>query len=148
MMKRHNINAVRTSHYPSDPRFYELCDVYGIYVIAENDLECHWFEQIAKKNENTIVLLSDNPDWEAHYLDRISRTVHRDKNHPSVIIWSLGNESGFGCNIEKMAQWVHSYDSTRPIHYERDREGKVVDITSSMYTSIEQLTELGKKRRY
>ncbi len=143
MMKQHNINAVRTSHYPSDPRFYDLCDVYGIYVIAENDLECHWFEQLAKTN--SVILLSDDPKWEAHYLDRISRTVHRDKNHPSVIIWSLGNESGFGCNIEKMAQWVRTYDTTRPIHYERDREGKVVDIISSMYTSIEQLIELGKR---
>lgn len=143
MMKRHNINTVRTSHYPSDPCFYELCDVYGIYVIAENDLECHWFEQLAKTN--SAILLSDDPRWESHYLDRITRTVHRDKNHPSVIIWSLGNESGFGCNIEKMARWVRSYDPTRPIHYERDREGKIVDIVSSMYTPIEQLIELGKK---
>jgi beta-galactosidase/evolved beta-galactosidase subunit alpha len=143
MMKQHNINAVRTSHYPSDPRFYDLCDVYGMYVIAENDLECHWFEQLAKTN--SVVLLSDDPKWEVYYLDRISRTVHRDKNHPSVIIWSLGNESGFGCNIEKMAQWLRTYDTTRPIHYERDREGKVVDIISSMYTPIEQLIELGKR---
>ncbi|MCX7795299.1 MAG: DUF4981 domain-containing protein [bacterium] len=143
MMKRHNINTVRTSHYPSDPRFYELCDRYGIYVIAENDLECHWFEQLAKTN--SAILPSDDPRWEPHYLDRIARTVHRDKNHSSVIIWSLGNESGFGCNIEKMSQWVHSYDPTRPVHYERDREGNTVDIISSMYTPIEQLIELGKR---
>ncbi|MBC7320768.1 DUF4981 domain-containing protein [bacterium] len=143
MMKRHNINTVRTSHYPSHPRFYELCDIYGVYVIAENDLECHWFEQLAKTN--SALLPSDDPKWTIHYLDRIARTVHRDKNHPSIIIWSLGNESGFGCNIEEMAQWVRSYDPTRPIHYERDREGKVVDIISSMYTPVEQLIELGKR---
>lgn len=142
LMKQHNINTVRTSHYPNDPRFYELCDEFGIYVIAENDLECHGFEIISQK-EN-ISIPSDDLKWEKHYLNRIKRTVHRDKNHCSIIIWSLGNESGMGINIQKMADLVRSIDFSRPIHYERDKEGKLVDIISSMYTPLEELIQLGK----
>lgn len=143
LMKQHNINAVRTSHYPDDPRFYELCDIYGIYVIDETDLECHGFEILSKWYGTTI--LSEDPEWKEAFLDRVERMVHRDKNHPSVIIWSLGNESGFGSNHKVMAEWVKSYDKTRPIHYERDREAEISDIVSSMYTPIDQLIELGKR---
>lgn len=143
IMKQHNINAVRTSHYPDDPRFYDLCDMYGIYVIDEADLECHGFETLSRLYGTKI--LSDDPEWKDAFLDRIERTVHRDKNHPSVIIWSLGNESGFGVNHKAMAEWVKSYDKTRPIHYERDRNGEVVDILSSMYTPIDQLIKLGQR---
>ncbi|AEH50262.1 glycoside hydrolase family 2 TIM barrel-domain containing protein [Pseudothermotoga thermarum] len=139
MMKKHNINAVRTSHYPNHPLFYDLCDLYGLYVIDEADLECHGFALVGKINK-----LSDDPTWEKAYLDRVERMVQRDKNHPSVIMWSLGNESGFGRNHEQMAKLCKSLDPTRPVHYEPDQQGKVVDILSTMYTHVEKLEELVK----
>lgn len=137
LMKRHNINAVRTSHYPNDPRFYDLCDEYGLYVMDETDLECHGFELLGN-----ISRISDDPDWKDAYVDRMVRMVERDKNHPSIIMWSMGNESGFGCNFEAMADWCRAKDPTRLIHYEEDREGKSVDVMSTMYTSVEKLAEL------
>ncbi|MCX7795337.1 MAG: beta-galactosidase subunit alpha [bacterium] len=139
LMKRHNINTVRTSHYPDDPRFYELCDKYGIYVIDETDLECHGFAFAGDINR-----ISNDPEWQEAYIDRIERTVHRDKNHPCVIFWSLGNESGFGINHEAMAEWCRKNDPTRLIHYERDTSAKVADVVSTMYTPVEKLEELGK----
>lgn len=140
MMKQHNINAVRTSHYPNDPRFYDLCDQYGLYVIDEADLECHGVELLGKPD-----LLSDDPEWMEAYLDRVRRMVERDKNHPSIIMWSLGNESGFGCNIEAMAAWCKEKDPTRLVHYEGDKDNKVTDVCSTMYTSVEKLVELAQK---
>lgn len=140
LMKRHNINAVRTSHYPNDPRFYDLCDIYGLYVIDEADLECHGFEAVG--DINTI---SNDPAWEKAYIDRIERMVNRDKNHPSIIMWSLGNESGFGCNHEAMAEWCHEADPSRLVHYEGDREAKVSDVVSTMYSSVEKMIEYGQK---
>ncbi|MCJ8011957.1 beta-galactosidase subunit alpha [Paenibacillus sp. KQZ6P-2] len=137
LMKRHNINAVRTSHYPNDPRFYDLCDEYGLYVMDETDLECHGFELLGN-----ISRISDDPAWKDAYVDRMVRMVERDKNHPSIIMWSMGNESGFGCNFEAMADWCRAKDPTRLIHYEEDREGKSVDVMSTMYTSVEKLAEL------
>ncbi len=139
MMKRHNINAVRTSHYPKHPFFYDLCDSYGLYVIDETDLECHGFALVGKIN-----LLSDDPAWCQAYLDRIERLVQRDKNHVSVIMWSLGNESGFGVNHEHMAMLCKQLDPTRLVHYEGDQQGKVVDVLSTMYTHVEKLEELVK----
>lgn len=139
LMKRHNINAVRTSHYPDDPRFYDLCDRYGIYVIDETDLECHGFAFAGDINR-----ISNDPEWQEAYIDRIERTVHRDKNHPCIIFWSLGNESGFGINHEAMAEWCRKNDTTRLIHYERDTSAKVADVVSTMYTPVEKLEELGK----
>lgn len=139
LMKRHNINAVRTSHYPDDPRFYDLCDRYGIYVIDETDLECHGFAFTGDINK-----ISNDPKWQPAYIDRIERTVHRDKNHPCVIFWSLGNESGFGINHEAMAEWCRKNDTTRLIHYERDISAKVADVVSTMYTPVDKLEELGK----
>jgi len=139
LMKRHNINAVRTSHYPDDPRFYDLCDRYGIYVIDETDLECHGFAFTGDINR-----ISNDPKWQPAYIDRIERTVHRDKNHPCVIFWSLGNESGFGINHEAMAEWCRKNDTTRLIHYERDISAKVADVVSTMYTPVDKLEELGK----
>lgn len=139
LMKQHNINAVRTSHYPNDPRFYELCDIYGLYVIAEADLECHGFEAIGKYD-----MITNDPKWESAYIDRAIRLVERDKNHPSIIMWSLGNESSFGCNFEAMSKWIHNRDKTRLVHYEEDREGKVVDVMSSMYSNYEKMEEFGK----
>ncbi|KIL42349.1 beta-D-galactosidase subunit alpha [Gordoniibacillus kamchatkensis] len=139
MMKRFNINAVRTAHYPNDPRFYELCDKYGLYVMEEADLETHGFELIGDANR-----LSDDPAWQEAYVDRIERMVMRDKNHPSVIMWSLGNESGFGCNHEAMAAWCRGYDKTRPVHYEGDKEAKACDVYSTMYSSHEKCIAFGE----
>src|SRR5215216_419393 len=100
LMKRHNLNAVRTSHYPPHPYFLELCDSYGLYVIDEADLECHGLGSARQP-----FFLSDDAEWRPAYLDRMKRMVERDKNHPCVILWSLGNESVFGANHEAMAAW-------------------------------------------
>jgi len=149
VMKQHNINTVRTSHYPNDPRWLDLCDHYGLYVIDEADVECHGFGIVNDLNQ-----ISDDPEWEAAYLDRAERMVERDKNHPSVIIWSLGNESGYGANHRAMADWVHRRDPTRLVHYEGatgwgNREGKpnqgVVDIVSVMYPKVEDVIAQGKR---
>ncbi|MDQ6419769.1 glycoside hydrolase family 2 TIM barrel-domain containing protein [Paenibacillus sp. LHD-117] len=140
MMKRHNINAVRTAHYPNDPRFYDLCDEYGLYVMDEADLECHGVELVDKPD-----MLSDDPAWEAAYVDRVARMVQRDKNHPSIIMWSLGNESGFGCNQRAMSAWVKANDPTRLVHYEGDREAEVCDVYSTMYSSVEKITGFGQR---
>jgi len=136
LMKRHNINAVRTSHYPNDPRWYELCDEYGIYVCDEANVECH-----AVTN-----LLSHDPRWAAAFLDRGLRMVERDKNHPSVIMWSLGNESGYGPNHDAMAGWMRRADPTRPIHYEgacgRGADSRhATDIICPMYPTVERIVE-------
>lgn len=140
LMKQHNMNAVRSSHYPNDTRWLDLCDRYGLYVIDEADLEthgCHFID-----NES---YLSEHPDWQPAYLDRARRMVERDKNHPSVIVWSLGNESGYGPNHDAMAAWVRQADPTRPIHYERAKDAPVVDIVSCMYPSLQALIEEGEK---
>ncbi|KMZ43610.1 MULTISPECIES: beta-galactosidase subunit alpha [Bacillales] len=139
MMKRHNINAVRTAHYPNDPRFYDLCDQYGLYVMDETDLETHGFQLTGN-----ISQLSDDPEWEQTYVERMERMVERDKNHPSIIMWSLGNESGFGCNFRAMAAWCRQADPTRLIHYEEDREAEVCDVFSTMYSSVEKMIQHGE----
>lgn len=107
-IKQFNFNCIRTSHYPMDPYLYDLCDEYGILVIDEANLETHG---LGGK-------LSNDPGWTAAYLERSSRMVMRDKNHPSIIIWSLGNESGRGPNHAAMSAWIHDFDITRPVHYE------------------------------
>jgi beta-galactosidase/beta-glucuronidase len=140
LMKQFNINAVRTSHYPNDPRFYDLCDELGLYVIDESDLECHGFYRTENKG-----WLSDNPDWEAAYIDRIEKMMERDKNHASIVMWSLGNESFYGCNHAAMYKWSKEYDPSRLVHYEGDRESKSVDVWSTMYTSVEKMIELGQQ---
>lgn len=139
LMKHYNINAVRTAHYPNHPRFYELCDRYGLYVIDEADLECHGFEIIGN-----ISKISDDPKWEEAFVDRIERMVERDKNYPCIIMWSLGNESGFGHNFKAMADWCHKRDSTRLVHYEGDFDVEVADVVSTMYSSHEKMEEYGK----
>jgi beta-galactosidase/beta-glucuronidase len=141
LMKQHNINAVRTSHYPDDPRFYDLCDEYGLYVIDEADLECHGMELTGN-----VSRLSDDPAWEAAYVDRIARTVERDKNHPCVLLWSLGNESGYGRNHAAMAKAAREIDPSRPVHYEGDGDAAVSDVVSQMYTSVDRVIEAGKGR--
>ncbi|WP_199614039.1 glycoside hydrolase family 2 TIM barrel-domain containing protein [Paenibacillus alkalitolerans] len=140
LMKKHNINAVRTSHYPNDTRWLDLCDRYGLYVIDEADLETHGCHFIGNESH-----LAQDPAWRRHFVDRAVRMVERDKNHPSVIIWSLGNESGYGENHDAMAEWVRQADPTRPIHYERAKDAPIVDIVSSMYPSLEDLIEQGEK---
>ncbi|RKQ30221.1 glycoside hydrolase family 2 TIM barrel-domain containing protein [Oceanobacillus halophilus] len=153
LMKQHNLNAVRTAHYTDDPRFYELCDEYGLYVIDEADLECHGFSLTDNWNQ-----LSEDPDWEEAYLDRMKRMVERDKNHASIIIWSLGNESGFGPNLVKMSEWAKQRDDTRLIHYEGETRAIMTktdnnpqelhvaaDMFSTMYTSVDILEPLGDR---
>lgn len=140
LMKQHNVNAVRTAHYPNDPRFYDLCDEYGLYVIDEADLECHGFHRTDNSNQ-----LSDDPDWEPAFLDRIERMIQRDKNHPSIILWSLGNESYYGCNHAAMYRWAKEHDPTRLVHYAEDREALTADVFSTMYNRIWQLHELGQR---
>ena len=143
LMKQNNINAVRASHYTNDPRWYELCDRYGLYVMDEADLECHGF--IVVRNINQI---SDDPEWEQAYLDRMERMVERHKNHPSIIIWSLGNESGFGSNHKAIAAWTRKADPTRPIHYEGDRTQEVADIVGPMYTPVDGVIALAEESPY
>ncbi|MBQ6923538.1 MAG: DUF4981 domain-containing protein [Kiritimatiellae bacterium] len=135
LLKRHNFNAVRTSHYPDDPRWYDLCDEYGIYLIDECDLETHGFGYTPKN-------ITDHAEWEAACVDRMVRMVTRDRNHPSVIFWSLGNESYLGRNHYKMAEAARRLDPTRPIHYEGDYECKVVDVYSRMYPSIPECEQI------
>lgn len=139
LMKRHNINTVRTSHYPPHPYFLDLCDRYGLYVIDEADLECHGLGYAKQP-----FFLSDHPEWRAAYVDRMERMVERDKNHPSIIMWSLGNESGFGANHEAMAAWCREHHPGLPIHYEGDRHGKVSDVISQMYTSVPDVITFGE----
>lgn len=145
LLKRHNFNAVRNSHYPNDERWYDLCDQYGLYLMDEADIESHaYYDQLCR-----------DPQWLAAFIDRGSRMVLRDKNHPSVIIWSLGNESGYGPNHDALAGWIRSFDPDRPIHYEgaaRDEFGQgpysleslkrgstASDFVSTMYPPIELL---------
>ena len=134
LMKRHNINAVRCSHYPANEYFYDLCDSYGLYVIDEADLECHGFEWA----EN-YTWITDDPSWKKAYVDRSLRMVKRDRNHPCIIMWSLGNESTFGCNFRSAAEAVRSLDGSRLIHYEGDFEAEVTDVYSTMYTRLKGL---------
>ena len=139
-MKRHNVNAVRCSHYPNDPRFLDLCDELGFYVVDEADIESHAF--------NTS--LCDHPEYRQTWLERGARMVLRDKNHPCIVLWSLGNESGYGMNHEALAGWIRAYDPSRPLHYEGaimetwktpgDKGGHTVtDLICPMYPPIADL---------
>ncbi len=135
LMKHFNINAVRTCHYPDDPRWYDLCDQYGLYLIDEANLETHgvWDEP------------TRDPVWRTAFLERGSRMVERDKNHPSVIIWSLGNESGHGPNHAAMADWIHANDPTRPVFYDSADHEPYIDIVSKMYPTLERLVALAER---
>ena len=110
VMKRLNVNAVRTSHYPNDPYFYQLCDEYGLYVVDEANIECHAFQPADR--------LAQDPRWTAAFVDRCQHMVERDKNHPSILMWSLGNESGYGVNHDAAAGWIRGFDPSRLVHYE------------------------------
>lgn len=132
LMKQFNINAIRTSHYPNSYYLYDLCDEYGMYLIAETDLECHGFELTGDYK-----WITDDPSWELAYVSRMTRMIERDKNHPAIIFWSLGNESAFGCNFRKMTDVAHEMDPTRLVHYEGDFDVESADVYSTMYTWIE-----------
>lgn len=146
IMKRHNINAVRSSHYPNAPWFTQLCDEYGFYVIDESDIEIHGTASIYGGSQgNTFGLLANNPDWYDAILDRIQRNVIRDKNRPCVCLWSLGNEGGYGVNFENAGKWVKEYDKTRLTHYESSlwqmkghiNDTSMLDVVSTMYADYD-----------
>jgi len=130
ILKQNNINAVRTSHYPNHPKWYDLCDESGIYVLDECNLESHGLREI---------IPGSDPNWTEACIDRMINMVERDKNHPCVVMWSLGNEAGMGENFKIMKKETLKLDSTRPIHYEGDNNQEIVDIISYMYLSPKQL---------
>ena len=158
-MKKYNINAIRTSHQPSHPDLYDLADELGLWIIDEADVECHGFEEIQEAaltpDEHRLGFYdkkkvtswkaaqwtTNNPEWEKSYVDRAIQLVSRDKNHPSVILWSMGNEAFYGSNFKSMYDFIKSYDDTRPIHYEGDHEAVSADIYSCMYPEIESMIE-------
>ena len=133
LMKQHNINTVRTSHYPDVPEWYDLCDIFGIYLIDEANIESHG---MGYKPDRT---LGNNPEWMEAHLDRTRRMVERDKNHPSVIIWSLGNEAGDGVNFVATYNWIKKHDRTRPVQYERAELKPHTDIYCPMYARVHQI---------
>ncbi len=160
MMKRHNFNAVRSSHYPNAPYFYQLCDRYGFMVMNEADVEAHGpvelyyadqseWHKFSRWNEK----IADNPAWEAPILDRVRRMVERDKNRPCIVIWSMGNESAYGCNFEKALQWTREYDPSRITHYESARyrnedvlyDYSFLDLYSRMYPESEEIESYLKR---
>ncbi len=159
MMKQYNFNAIRTSHYPNQPMFYQMCDKYGFFVIDEADNESHgpWMlcysndtdeERAGRWNE----LISDNPEFDEATLDRVKKLVERDKNRPCVVIWSMGNECGYGCTFEKALAWTKQYDPSRLTHYEsayyRGRKRKYdysnIDLYSRMYPGFQEVLDYVK----
>lgn len=144
LMKRYNINAVRTSHYINDPRFYDLCDELGLWIIDEADLECHGIGA----EPNADQWIANNPDWKEAQLDRARQLVMRDKNHACVVIWSMGNEAFFGCNFVSMYNWIKNVDDTRPIHYEGDHQMEIVDMLSWMYPSVDDVIKRANEPNY
>ncbi|MBO5755195.1 MAG: DUF4981 domain-containing protein [Clostridia bacterium] len=160
LMKASNFNCVRASHYPNDPRFPELCDEFGIYLIDEADQETHGVElAYGLCNPEAANILASNPEWLPSYMDRVERMVERDKNAPSIIMWSMGNEGQFGENHVKMAEYTHARDNTRLVHYERSAwpnkeyaKGAMhihdsLDVISRMYTRHEALLYQGRDEK-
>ncbi|GAX55843.1 glycoside hydrolase family 2 TIM barrel-domain containing protein [Streptomyces olivochromogenes] len=139
LMKRHNINAVRTSHYPPHPAFLDLCDEYGLWVVDECDLETHGFTE-QDWRDNPV----DDDRWTPALLDRAARMVERDKNHPSVVVWSLGNEAGTGRGLTAMAEWIRGRDDSRLIHYEGDIDCRDTDVYSRMYADHAEVETIGR----
>ncbi len=135
LMKQHNINAVRTSHYPDVPEWYDLCDRFGLYLIDEANIESHG---IGYDPDTT---LGNKPEWGKAHMDRTVNMVERDKNHPSIIIWSLGNEAGDGVNFTATSSWIRQRDPSRPVHYERAELGPNTDIYCPMYARIPEIVE-------
>lgn len=161
IMKQHNINAIRSCHQPSDPRLYALCDELGFYVLDEADLECHGFADLIEIPENlrqatyddrkvffereAARFTTDNPAWVKQYVDRAEQLVMRDRNHPCVVVWSLGNEAFYGCNIQAMYDRIKSIDNSRPVHYEPDTDAKTVDMYSRMYPQLRDVVDLSRR---
>ncbi len=143
LMKSHNVNAVRTSHYPPDPRFLELCDAYGLWVILECDLETHGFGY-DQNPKNPVI----DPACKEAVVDRMVRTVHRDVNHASIVMWSLGNESDTGVNHYAMRDAAKKIDPTRPVHYETDKNGDLSDVFSTMYAHPTGQDAIGRGEEY
>lgn len=156
LMKQHNFNSIRSSHYPNTPYFYQLCDKYGFMVIDEADIEAHGPVMIYRKEDTDYnrfkrwnEKIADDPAWEASILDRVELMVKREKNRPSIVMWSMGNESAYGCNFEKALKWTKEYDPSRITQYEsaRYRNYDVVynydhlDIYSRMYPSLDEIRE-------
>ena len=141
MMKQYNFNTVRTSHYPNVPAWYDLCDEYGIYLINEANIESHG----VMRSEETS--LANKPAWLAAHMDRTVRMVERDKNHPSVIIWSLGNESGDGPNFVATSAWIKQRDTGRPVHHEKAKERPHTDIVCPMYPAIEKMVKYSEEKQ-
>lgn len=139
LMKQHNVNAVRTAHYPPLPGLLDLADELGLWVIDETDFESHGFVEVGYRAN-----VADDPAYQDALIDRMQRMVARDRNHPSVIIWSLGNESGPGRTIEPMRRAALALDGTRPIHYERDWTFEHSDLMSLMYTPVDVLERIGR----
>ena len=159
LMKRANVNAVRTSHYPNDPRWYDLADEYGLYVMDEADIESHGYMELGDKAKDAAgraaIQLGYKPHWRLAHLDRVSRMVERDKNSPSIIFWSLGNEAGTGPNFENAAAWIRKNDSSRLISYlgygtlnEVHRPNDYVDIYAPMYDDIEKMADYAQDPSY
>ncbi len=140
LMKQNNINAVRTSHYPNDPRWYQLCDKYGLYVIDEANIESHGMGYGSRS-------LAKDSLWMHSHLDRVQRMVERDKNHPSVIIWSMGNEAGDGVNFTACYIWIKQRDPSRPVHYERALLGPNTDIFCPMYAGIDYIESYAQQKQ-
>ncbi len=139
ILKQNNINSVRTSHYPNNPVFYDLCDKFGIYVMDEADVETH---AVRKQG-----IPGSKSEWTRAVIDRMERMVERDKNHPSIFMWSLGNEAGDGDNFKEMKKAALAIDNTRPFHYEGDRYFEVTDVYSRMYGTPSKLESVGKHKR-
>lgn len=162
LMKEHNVNALRCSHQPPDPRVMDLCDELGLWVMAEADLECHGFYDAKARPQDipeewdyeerkkltfpqAAQYTTANPTWKAAYIDRMEAVVQRDKNHPSVIIWSLGNEAFYGDNHKAMSAYAKEFDPSRLVHYEGDVHAETADMYSYMYPPIDRLVKAAKE---
>ena len=140
LMKQHNINTVRCSHYPNDPRWYDLCDKFGLFVIDEANIESHGMGYGAES-------LAKNPAWGKAHMARMVACVERDKNHPSIIIWSLGNEAGNGVNFQETYKWTKARDPSRPVQYEQAGwYDWNTDIRCPMYARIEEIVNFARRR--
>ena len=142
LMKENNINAVRTSHYPNQERWYELCNEYGLYIIDEANIEAHGMQF----HENSYGHIANDPTWTAQWIDRGKRMVERDKNQPCIIMWSMGNEAGDGENFVKLYEWIKSRDNTRPVVYQPAWYEDHTDVVFPMYKNIEFISEYAEKK--
>ena len=154
LMKQHNVNAIRTSHYPNAPEFYQLCDAYGFLVIDEADVEAHGPWALYYREDSDAVrasrwneTIADGPEWVEPICDRVRKCVQRDKNRPCVVVWSMGNESAYGCAFEEALRWTKSFDPSRLTHYEsafyrggrRTYDFSCLDLYSRMHPSFEEI---------